>query len=178
MKNVNTHIKAVSDKKIEAAKKKMGAALKAIRKSVIKENGRSISTSEVADRTGVSKATVAQAELGRMSLDTYMKLVGAYRGLEALDILELLAVEDDSKQLEESIFDRITTDMPLSPSQFANAIQVFQNKALRVSYKAFIDLHKEGYYTRVEITDDVPKYYASTKEGVHISEYEDWQKIH
>lgn len=138
----------------------MGRFIKRLRTQTIRDDGKKISMRDVAAAIDVSFPVVSNAEAGTLTLETFIKLVGYYRGINHFGISMLTETPEDA-YVPIDILRKFANEEELLGAEFLRAITLFPQQVFRVSYKASLELSALGYATCFENKLSGPHYYAT-----------------
>ncbi len=146
------------------AQERIGKLLRRVRSGIVRSDGRKFTIQDVAELTGISKATIANAEKGRgLSLNTALTLIGTYRGLDTLKVLDVLE-QVENNFIPQSILAKIAYTDELTAMELVRTLALFPEQEYRVSYHAYLQLCTLGFATRAVVKKTRSEYYAATLE--------------
>lgn len=149
-----------SDDQIDSEKKKIGNLLRRMRLETVKENGRKITIADVAESIEESQSTVNQAEKGKLTLYTYLKLMGFYRNQKHL-AFTLLSASDEKNFIPENVLRKFANAECLTTTEFVRAVTLFPSQVFRINRRAYFELKRLGFATRVDMNMRGDKFYAA-----------------
>lgn len=169
-------VKLPTPEKIERSKSRIGKLLMRMRKGTIRRDGRALSYRDVAEISDLSPMTVSNAEKGKFTVETFLKLFSIYRGkLDVVAFADLLQADDmDNSFVPLDVLRAFAEGIDLSATEFLRIVTHFPDISLKVTYRAYIELASLGFATRFEDRKGKSTlYYATTVEYAKQSG-EDW----
>jgi hypothetical protein len=88
-KIVDTTTTHISEEDVERCKKKFGNVIKSLKRTTVNENGAAATNANIAKMIGTTHNSIAIACQGRMTLDTFVRVLLAFGREDLLDVFDL-----------------------------------------------------------------------------------------
>jgi hypothetical protein len=157
---VDTTTAQISEEDVKRCKKVFGGLIKSLKRNTVSETGAAMTNENIANVIGTSHSSIALACQGRMTLDTFVRILLTFERADLLDSFDLKSTSV-RHGLPPKILERLESGQAInSVKDFEKCVEVFPDREFEVTHRIYISLKSAGFEIRAAFYEEEDKYYA------------------